>query len=48
VQVISTQLRCWPCERNTCERTDGPAYECLDAITPEAVWRQIREGLLTR
>lgn len=46
VQVISTSIRCWPCERNTCERTDGPAYECLDAITPEAVWRQIRAGLL--
>lgn len=47
VQVISTPIRCWPCERNTCERTDGPAYECLDAITPEAVWRQIRDGLLS-
>jgi len=46
VQVISTPIGCWPCERNTCQRTDGPAYECLDAITPEAVWRQIHDGLL--
>lgn len=46
VQVISTSIRCWPCERNTCERTDGPAYECLDAITPAAVWAQIRSGLI--
>lgn len=45
-RVISTSIRCWPCERNLCERTDGPAYECLDAIAPEVVWQQIRGGLL--
>lgn len=47
VRMISTPIRCWPCERNTCQRTDGPAYECLDAIAPEMVWQQMWGGLLS-
>lgn len=45
VRTIFSPPACWPCERNICSNPPGRRLECLHGIEPEAVWKEIKNGL---
>lgn len=48
VRISMQPVECWPCERNTCSLPGSRQVECLTGIQPEAVWKEIQNGLIAR
>jgi ADP-heptose:LPS heptosyltransferase len=45
VRVLFNPLDCWPCERNSCQLPEGRKIECLRGIQPDAVWKEVLDGI---
>lgn len=45
VKMIFNPIECWPCERNYCIQQGEQNLACLKGIYPEAVWKEIQNGI---
>ncbi len=48
VQIEVNPVDCWPCEKNSCERSGGEHLACIRGVKASSVWTQIRRGVLRK
>jgi len=46
VQLNLNPVACWPCERNVCFQSGEMHNACLNGISPDQVWNNVKTGLL--
>jgi heptosyltransferase-2 len=45
VRVAFQPLDCWPCEKNSCALPSPRKLECLQGLSSEMIWNEVRNGL---